>query len=203
MSEQEPRQIAYTFNRPAGWLMLPAVDRFDEPGWIDELVEPLGLAIAARMRLEADLEKEASLARAQNLPLRRRWVFLPDGDAGAVFAVMNLDLIHGSGINQASLLEGMRSAPAVEGASSWEDSYEAVELAGRPAVSGRQLLIVEAGDGEQYVNEVYRAAIVTPAQGTVMRVVISTPDIALFDDIVAYGDELVNGISFTPAVLPA
>ncbi len=190
------RQFSYEFDRPAGWLMLPKVDILNGIGWISPLLDPFAFTPSARKRLEADLDRAAELARAQQMPDRRRWVFVPDSANGAVEAVLNIDIIHASGISQVECLEGFRTAADVPGVSVWERSFDLATLAGRPAVSGRQLLVTVLADGEQQVNEYFGTVVFTPRLGTILKASISTPDLALFSDILEYGNRLIDGIRF-------
>lgn len=197
MTQMAKPTLEYQFTRPDGWIILPTSEAFEDPAWIDHVLDTYTLPPAGRARLAEELARVSRLAEQHCMPLRRRWVFVPDGATGVVYAVMSVDLMHGVGATQQSLLDGLRSAEDSPGTSTWESSFDAVTLAGRPAVSGHRLLVTATGSGEQQLNDFYTAVIITPRPGTILRAEISTPDLSLFDDITASGNALVEGISFT------
>jgi hypothetical protein len=200
MSQVANQTLEYQFTRPDGWIILPTSEEFTDPAWIDEVLDRYTLTAGGRTRLEQELARVALLAAKQNQPLRRRWVFVPDGATGIVYAVLSIDLMHGTGATQEALLEGLRTAEDAPGTSTWESAFDSLTLAGRPAVSGHRLLVTETTTGDQQMNDFYTAIIITPRPGTILRAEISTPDLSLFDDITASGNAILDGISFTPGV---
>lgn len=194
--------IDWTFRRPTGWLMIPSLDGLDDESWMAGLVGRYGLDTVSATRLRIDLTELLAQARAQARPLRRRWAFIPDLPSGVIEATMNVDMIAASGMSPADCLHGLQTAEDVPGVTTWERSFEEKRIANRPAVSGRELLVTRR-DENDLINEHYVSVIFTPRLGVVLKATISTPNLALFADIVDYGDSMLEGISFDSATVAA
>lgn len=131
-------------------------------------------------------------------PNRHTWGGVGDRSLGEISAVMTIEPVKARGVALDDFLTEWTTAEPAEGMDVWLRGYERKELSGRRAVSGREILqSPESASGQRRLSETYRAAITAPGLATYILMTITTDDLAVFDDIVGYGDILADTFEFS------
>jgi hypothetical protein len=183
--------LTWELHRPADWLAVTSDAAADVRG--------VDIPAPALERLEHDLERVRERAASEGMPARRRWAFVPDALTGVVLATMSTDVLRRGDASMQDLADSLSSAPPPVGTQIWHRDIALKRLPNGSAATGLELIQVPSDDGEQHLVERYRGILATPMPGVVIRMSLSTYDLALFDDIVAYGDDVLGAISFDVA----
>ncbi|WP_157560948.1 hypothetical protein [Humibacter albus] len=161
---------------------------------LDELVD----GEDARARLGRETERLFLDVENDDHPARRTWGGVGDRESGLISAVMAVEPLRARGLDIDQFVEAWSHASVDEGTDVWLREYQKKELAGRPAASGHELLqLPEVAGGQRPLTETYRAVISAPALSSFVVMSITTSDLAVFTDIVGYGDVLMGTMEFS------
>jgi hypothetical protein len=180
--------VSWELVRPAGWLRVT-----DDPA-----SDLAGIAVpdGARERLDRELERVRALARAEGQPDRRHWAFVPDVRSGAVPAVMEIELLRRGSTSLQELATALEEDAARADSGIWSRDVELKRLPNGAAVTGLDIVRHRSADGDDQLLERYTGTLAAPTPGIAVRLTITTYDLALFADLLAYGDEVLSGITF-------
>jgi hypothetical protein len=180
--------LTWELTRPAGWLRVTDDPAADLAG----IVVPA----SARERLDRELERARALARAEGRPDRRHWAFVPDRDTGAVPAVMEIELLRRGSTSFQELATALEQDAARDGSGIWARDVGQKRLPNGAAVTGIDIVRHRSDDGDEQLLERYTGTVAAPLPGIALRLTITTYDLALFADLLSYGDEVLGGITF-------
>jgi hypothetical protein len=190
--------LQYTCLIQAQWFEAPRTpDKLVElSAELDRLVD----TPEARAILGHAAERLVQQVARDEHPDRHTWGGVGDRALGDISAVMTIEPVKARGVDLDQFLTAWTQADPGEGLDVWLRDFEKKEIAGRRAVSGHEILQSAEGEsGERILTETYRAAVTAPGLATFMLVTITTDDLSIFDDIVGYGDTVVETFEFETA----
>ncbi len=203
--------VRFSLGLPAGWVELPmaAGDTAAAAGAAGGL---------AATEVAEKLTRLAELARRQNRPGRRHYVYLGVGETPSVRAWAHLELVAREGATVETVLAraaepaggpaGAGSVGAGDGVRPWRREAAAGVIAERPAAVVDDLLEVPSADG----SRLHRRILITlfPADDRsadalalgdelVVQLQLSTPDLTAFDDPRAVAIAMAETLRFETA----
>ncbi len=188
--------ISIRVTLPPGWYRMP---RGTKSSWIDEIVAAADRADVPELALRRSLEAAAAAATAQARPHRIHLMYLGDPPAAAVLAWASVDVFARGGGDAAWYAAQVRAAEPEapdDPVAVWHREVEEREVGGAPAVMVHDLLTDAEPDGRVAHQRVLVALFPDTAGGAgrIVQVQLSTPNLALFDDVVAAGVALAEGV---------
>lgn len=194
--------LAFECLLPDGWFEIPRTP--DGLAAISAELDRLVDTPEAREVLQHAAEQAVQETAADEHEGRRTWGGVGDRGAGSIDAFLTVERLVARGVDQDWFLNNWMTFEPGDGVDMWLREYEKKTLSGRPAVSGRDFMQAPPDEsGARQLTQTYRAALFTPALSTVILMSISTKALAVFDDIVGYGDIVADTFTFTNTVAAA
>lgn len=191
--------LAYTCVIQGQWFEVPRT--LDGLAQISDELDALVDGDTARATLQVAAELLVADIAGDEDPDRHTWGGVGEREIGSVAAVMTIHALKQRGLDLDSILLDWTTAESEGGVDVWLRDYQKKELSGRPAVSGHEITQLPVGEsGERFLRETYRAVISAPGLSNFVFIVITTEDLAVFEDITAYGDTLVDTFEFESRV---
>lgn len=175
------------FPVPAGWTLLPKRPEDLTTEWIEEsLPEGTGAADIERVRQRA-AELLQSTQRDGH-PHLNRFAFITLQEPAGVRAYLETDATIASDGDFERSLDLARNA--VTGPSSFRREVLDAPVGTTPTVAIGELLVMGTEAEPTRMQELFTAELFPPESGIALHLMLMTPDLARFGDLVAYGYRL-------------
>ncbi len=158
------------------------------PEWLSEEAPAAGA-------LRDDLARVADALFSAGRPLRTGFAYVSSATADGASAFLTVDVYATDDAGYATYL----AAAAAPGPKAYARQTSERTLGGMPAIVVRDYLPQQPGElGTTPLQERYLAVLFPPAESVMLELQLTTPDLFLFPDLVAYGDEIADTLRVDP-----
>jgi len=193
-------QQKFELDLPALWRELPPAHLLASDAWRFEWVDELRVPVEHKEALLDSLRYSSLFAMDKTTP-GRSWVAVIDPALGVVRALASIVTIELTDVAFPDFWRlGVPDFP-VDGVEPWTSQRFEVELAGHPAIVVHDIGAYTFDLNGAVIAERYVGTVFPDAGSTVVQLEILAEDLEAFDDIVAVGNAVLDGLRFAAADL--
>jgi hypothetical protein len=183
---------------PHHWRELPPAPVLGSHDWIFEIVEETAWPAQQREALAVSIEECAQFALA-HVEQDRSWIAIIDPRVGLVRAIASIVTIELTDERVADLVGFTTPDMPLLGAHLWSTQRSQERLAGHPSTVVHDIAAYNFDEGGPVIAERYVGTVVPDTGTTAVQLEILAEDLSSFDDIVATGNGVLDGLRLVDA----